>query len=364
MIFKIELKSLPFELTKEQVFYVENEYNEKVNRYIQFNYDEICKAFSNKGLQFCYLPKLKEELAEATDVIDFYAPYKKTVSNIEISSSLMLDYMLRPENKAKIGPALLFLDDSCNLENDTVIFKGVFLDEAKMQISKSDKVIKIANKMGLPFGRRLKGFTAISEIAEEWGKNRKDEGIRFRITGGEPVPTEDDFDDIETKELIRNLKATADLLEKKGIERYLLQLMVSGEKKLSRIKVTKNFRLFFMDYDNREILMGPMEKAFYLLYLKHPEGIEFKRLPEYHDELLAIYLKLKNGNDTVKVRNSIRKLVTYGNNEPNTCCSRINKILTNMYDWNVSKHYCIIGTRGEKRTVEVGREMVVWEESF
>ena len=68
MIFKIELKSLPFELTKEQVFYVENEYNEKVNSYIQFNYDEICKAFSDNGMQFCYLPKLKEELAEASDL--------------------------------------------------------------------------------------------------------------------------------------------------------------------------------------------------------------------------------------------------------------------------------------------------------
>lgn len=349
MIFKIGLRSLPFELTKEQVYYVENEYNEKVNRYIQFNYDEICKAFSNKGLQFYYLPKLKEELAKATDVIDYYAPYEKAVCSIKIDSSFMLDYMLRPENKVRIGPALLFLDDSCCLKNDTVNFKGVFLDGTSIE---TERIFYAIEKIWEEQNNLIPDVGFCCECEES--------GIRFRITGGELVPTEDDFDDIETKELIRNLKATADRLEKKGIERYLLELMVRGEKKQSPLHVTKDYRLFLPDYNNMEIKMGTREKALYLLYLNHPEGISFKCLPNHHDELLAIYLKLKKGNDTEKVRNTVRSMVEYDNNIINTLCSHIRLAFCSKCDKRVAQDYCIEGKQGEKKTIDLPPEMVVW----
>ena len=38
MFFKIEFNQLPFQPAKQQVIYIENEYNEKINRFIQTNY--------------------------------------------------------------------------------------------------------------------------------------------------------------------------------------------------------------------------------------------------------------------------------------------------------------------------------------
>ena len=35
------------------------------------------------------------------------------------------------------------------------------------------------------------------------------------------------------------------------------------------------------------------QKAVYLLFLNHPEGILFKHLPDYREELTEIYVKLK-----------------------------------------------------------------------
>jgi hypothetical protein len=38
-----------------------------------------------------------------------------------------------------------------------------------------------------------------------------------------------------------------------------------------------------------EIKMEPLTKAVYLLFLNHPEGILFKHLPDYRQELANIY---------------------------------------------------------------------------
>ena len=42
-----------------------------------------------------------------------------------------------------------------------------------------------------------------------------------------------------------------------------------------------------------EITMEPLIKAVFLLFLKHPEGIMFKELPEYRRELAEIYGRIK-----------------------------------------------------------------------
>ena len=44
---------------------------------------------------------------------------------------------------------------------------------------------------------------------------------------------------------------------------------------------------------NMEIKMEPLVKSVYLLFLKHPEGIMFKCLPEYREELAQIYNRIR-----------------------------------------------------------------------
>ncbi len=40
-------------------------------------------------------------------------------------------------------------------------------------------------------------------------------------------------------------------------------------------------------------------KTVYLLYLKHPEGIAFKQLPDYRQELIDIYKTLRPLKSTI-----------------------------------------------------------------
>lgn len=53
----LSFRDLPFELSEDQVLYVENTYNEKINKIIRDNYETIVKVFSSYRLRFCYLPK-------------------------------------------------------------------------------------------------------------------------------------------------------------------------------------------------------------------------------------------------------------------------------------------------------------------
>ena len=58
---------------------------------------------------------------------------------------------------------------------------------------------------------------------------------------------------------------------------------------LSPLVITEDYRFLLPDYGNREVLLSPIHKALYLLFLNHPEGIEFKNLVDHREELFALY---------------------------------------------------------------------------
>ena len=55
---KILFKDLPFSPDPNQVFYIENGYNEAVNDFICNHYGELQSMFRRIGMEFVYLPYL------------------------------------------------------------------------------------------------------------------------------------------------------------------------------------------------------------------------------------------------------------------------------------------------------------------
>ena len=74
----------------------------------------------------------------------------------------------------------------------------------------------------------------------------------------------------------------APLLEELRIE--------AARAKLSRLLITKDYRFVLVDFNRKEVELQPVHKAVYLLFLAHPEGIEFKRLADYREELIRYYM--------------------------------------------------------------------------
>jgi hypothetical protein len=126
--------------------------------------------------------------------------------------------------------------------------------------------------------------------------------------------------------------------------------------------ITKDYRILLPDYNDMEIKMEPLVKAVYLLFLKHPEGILFKHLPDYRQELTEIYVKLKPNGLNDRALQSIEDVTNPLLNSINEKCARIRGAFLSQFDDHMAKHYYIDGLRGEAKKIALPRDLIVWEE--
>lgn len=130
--------------------------------------------------------------------------------------------------------------------------------------------------------------------------------------------------------------------------------------KTSRLIVAKDCTILLADY-KKEVKMEPIVKAIYLLFLKHPEGIAFKRLPDYERELADIYQKIKPFGLTERAIRSIEDVTNPLLNSINEKCSRVKAAFQSVVDPTLLEQYIIVGKSGEAKKIELPRELVVWE---
>ena len=145
----------------------------------------------------------------------------------------------------------------------------------------------------------------------------------------------------------------------KDNQRKNVSQLSDDSEKLSRLVITKDFRIILPDYYNMEIKMEPLVKAVYFLFLKHPEGIIFKFLPDYREELTRIYVNLKPNGMNERVLQSIEDVTNPLLNSINEKCARINGAF--QFDEKLARHYYIEGKRGEPKRIVLPRNLVVWE---
>ena len=149
---------------------------------------------------------------------------------------------------------------------------------------------------------------------------------------------------MEVKRLTEQLTAAGrkDLLLKAIGVPLLEELRIEAARgELSRLVITEDFRFVLADYNYKEVELQPVHKAVYLLFLAHPEGIEFKRLADYRQELLGYYLKTAKWMDREKVVESVDKLVDPLDNAINEKCSRIKKVFLELMDEYRASYYFI-----------------------
>ena len=148
---------------------------------------------------------------------------------------------------------------------------------------------------------------------------------------------------LEVKRLTEQLVAAdrKDLLLRAIGVPLLEELRIEAARgKLSRLVITKDYRFVLADY-HQEVELQPVHKAVYLLFLAHPEGIEFKRLTEYREELTGYYMQTARWMDKEKIEESVEKLVNPLDNAINEKCSRIKKVFLELMDEYRASYYFI-----------------------
>jgi len=183
---------------------------------------------------------------------------------------------------------------------------------------------------------------------------------------------------LEVKRLAGQLQAEgrSDLLLKALGVPSLEELRIEAAKgKLSRLLITNDYRFILEDYNRQEVELQPVHKAVYLLFLAHPEGIEFKRLSDYREELTRYYMATAKLMDKEKIIEGVDHLVNPLDNAINEKCSRIKKVFLDMMDEYTASYY-IISSHTQKhiagssriwyqrlKVITLPRELVVYSKA-
>ena len=161
--------------------------------------------------------------------------------------------------------------------------------------------------------------------------------------------------------LLEDMDVRVQKLRNKGLNEWTFRGLFKTKAQLSRLIITKDYRILLPDYNNIEVKMEPLVKAVYLLFLKHPEGILFKGLTDYREEMLDIYKKLKPMGLNKRTIQSIEDVTNPLLNSINEKCARIRSAFVKEFDESLAKNYFVTGERGEAKKIALPRDLVFWE---
>lgn len=369
MVGELSFKNLPFVPEEGEVIYIEQSYHKKLNQFIRNNYKWLRNTFANHHLRFCYLPLQVEE------IISYHAPYLTT-----------------EERQAKIGlmPSLLdYVVGDADIKPSLVFALNIPYEDAPCDIVLQSVMIDIKG-----FGPTYSTFDSLAKEIEhvltdkesdssqprfslsgEWDAesiidSQKDSDIslfhvsvpnKWDIPNIESAIEADCTFDYDSRQLVKEIKERVEALRNKGINTMFLHKIIDESEHLSRLRITKDFRIYLVDYQNMEIKLPVLPKAVFFLFLHHPEGIRFKELSDYFSELLQIYLRMNPIGGRRKQEQSIRDVTNPCHNSINEKCARIREAFVKNFDDRLAKNYYITGKRGEPKRITLDKSMIIWE---
>jgi hypothetical protein len=338
--------------------YIENEYHKKFNRYLKrwgwwlwkYKFDKYKYGFSN----LTYIPKLSKKIKKKHLLYQYPFLTEDIARKIpDIKTTDLLEYLEDPDDARFLKPGFLFYKEK--KDNGIVVFDYYPL-------------------AGLD-NRALSYKTQIAEILERHKEDFED----YRYKGGNrgighagvystdyeknENYADNMFDSLDQQTKTRLILFTKQVKELKelGVPMAIMENILHQNDKLSKLVITRKHEILLPDYNNMVIKMEPLVKAIFFLFLKHPEGIIFKHLPNYRQELIDIYKKLRPLGMSNRALQSIEDVTNPFLNSINEKCARIRAAFISKFDNHLAKNYFITGERGEAKKITLPRELVIWE---
>lgn len=332
-----------------EIVYVENEYCESLNDFFIRHKDlRLYHMY-----RFIYLPNLCREF-EKLSTFQYLFPSSSYTDNnsINIDSTYPIEYLWYPDDAKKIKHGMMFFVRGKEKHGIKYI-KGHYypLEEGSDEkiIAQLDAIVKKVH-----YDHTEPAFFS----KQKWEKPQIEEGSTEEYADSMHlwVVTDD-----EVAGIVQEIRDRIERLQNMGIGRKFIMDLLEEKQKLSRLVITKDYRIILPDYHNMEIKMEPINKAVYLLFLRHPEGIIFKHLPDYRNELAEIYQKIKPLGLNEKALKTIEDVTNPYLNSINEKCARIRGAFISQFDDQMAQHYYIFGFRSEPKKITLPRDLVIWE---
>src|SRR5574344_931455 len=335
-------KDLPYYPLTKDIIYVEKEHSNLISQSISDMHKEIEEKYENAGFHFIYLPQIIKDYSKE-EYFKYYNPQLKSDSIPDNAAGFtekdLLSYV--SSKTAVITHGLIRYTGEIKEENNSYIFEYQELDEIN---SNNNAIID-----------QLYAFLYLAKA------RTRDEVVRFQIISNdndEPSKADKEFS-YEARKIIKEIEERINKLQAMGIKEMVVKsLFNKTPQKLSRLVVTSDYNIILTDYNDMEIKLQPIQKAVYILFLKHPEGIIFKDLPNYKDELGNIYRNISNREHAEPILQSLDNAVDPTKNTINEICSKIRSSFLNAFDHSLSSHYYITGERSTPKLIRLDRKLV------
>lgn len=338
---------------EHSLIYVANEKCPELEDLFENHLDELNRWAAPMRIEIVYLPTLFKALHD-DEIQSYKMPWMSDQPSNEMSvgNDYMFRFLTHPEDRERMKHGLYFCQSIVRSDHyvDTYISSYYELlppSEKDWNVQLEELKQKLYNE----------AFWLMPSLGCTVKNTAGDEPEDFADNQfNTQQPWRENVDDLMTE-----IRERVEKLRQRGVGEHLLMELIRPKKKLSQLLITKDYRLFLSDYNNMEIKMEPLVKAVYLLFLNHPEGILFKHLPDYREELTQIYIRLKPNGMSDKVRHSIEDVTNPLLNSINEKCARIRGAFVGQFDDWLSKHYYIDGMRAKAKKIDLPRDLVVWE---
>ena len=339
--------------------YIENEYHKKFNRYLKrwvwwlwkFTFNKYEYGFSD----LTYIPSLSKKIRRKHLLYQYPFLTEDITRKIpDVKTTDLLEYLEDPDDARFLKPGFLFYRET--KDNGFAVYDYYPL-----------------------VGLDNKALSYKTQIAEILHQHKEDaEKYKYSEHSGigragvyctkKDVKEDENYADNMFNSLDNDAKAQLLLFKKQvkelqdlGIPLTLLENILHQNDKLSKLVITKKYEILLPDYNNMVIKMEPLVKAVFILFLNHPEGIIFKHLPDYRQELINIYKDLRPLGLNNRSIQSIEDVTNPFLNSINEKCARIRAAFINKFDEHLAKNYFITGERGEPKKISLPRDLVIWE---
>lgn len=344
-------------LSPKELVYVASEEDKALTELFETR-PEVLEGWGQMiGFHIIYLPLLIKKLKNKR-VLQYRAPYLNDVelSEISIGNDFLLQYLENPADKEKIKQGFIRTEDIHRGSDgkDKATNRFYPLTSASGE-PLADQLHKIGKQISLEKEQHDMYLESKTQSFDDWG-DAESPSANFADDSFSPDEQEETI-----SKLMEEVRERINKLRQRGIAEYLLEQLIHPDNRLSRMVITKDWRILLPDYNNMEIKMEPLVKAVYLLFLRHPEGIAFKELPDYRQELTQIYNNVRPSGLTDRAVQSIEDVTNPMLNSINEKCARIRAAFVGQFDDYMAKSYYVDGLRGEAKKIALPRSLVVWE---
>lgn len=168
-------------------------------------------------------------------------------------------------------------------------------------------------------------------------------------------------------ELVRQMQECAHKLIDLGMDKDEIHHNLFSSQPLQKLLISKKGDIMLESGSGiflyrAFVKLAPLDRALYLLFLRHPEGISYSHLSGYREELMEIYRKLMNEHETASMRKKVEDVTNPNKNTFHEKCAHIRRAFVDKLGNFLAASYYISGDRGDMKKIVLDRAYVSWEE--